>query len=1275
MAAAPPVPIPDLAWRGGWSSERDAGDSTGCGGSTPRLHTMPQGQAAASSSAATTASSSWQDREARNKARLAEAMKEVELLTERANIADEERRRCLEVTRSLKGPIRIMGRVRPPLQGEEQDGGCLRVISKQQLEVLTEPRALLTEQLLRHRRRTTGGIRDAAGSKSLSVLSEATENQAPLDCRTFYFDDLFDSEAGDDDIFTAVRDELDAAVDGEAVCILAYGATGSGKTHTMTNLAERAASELERQATALSQGGVKMEITVQIVEIYNDQLRDLLAVECGGMAEPPRLKLSVSSSGTTLMGAVSRTISTEQGGNIACRLADALRIGQAQRATSNTVLNGRSSRSHMVMTLFLTIRDATSGLVRRSGKLSLVDLAGSERLKRSEAVGERRREAQHINRSLSALADVISAKERRVAHVPYRNSKLTQLLQDALGGAHQCRTVVIVALPPTRESLSDTLHSLQFSSRLTALSLPKVPSRRSLRSPGAEQRGNSLRRFPSVPADGEMRDHLLQEVSHWRAEYQKAQAQMDAYRTALEVKDRELREEKRRNAELVATTQVASENFERSRAQIFSGFAALNQRIQDVVETSLDGSHRGLPDAAGHASASQRQMSLDAFVDTATQEDGRGGRRGRHSSLRHEEAAVQAPPPTPRDGRESHERQARASRSGARGASASTSQRTPAGLRVSKSADSDPVPYPARSDFSRIQRAATEDPAVGPLTARGSSPGRFAGGRRGFGGSSPRSSAVSGLAESCCGGGSLPSGEPWASGTPSRLAPKSASPSVEVPTPARAHLTGSGQRAAEASPALRSPHAGNASPATPASSPPAWMEQPKESRRPSWALPLRVPGAATSSGSLQEEEEVKAGPVAFELSPPTKQQYSEAESAQVAGCFSSELFAAWPSSPASARQRRNTSPDPSTGQRHSSPVGSPPRPAGVPIFALSPRAAPHVQGVERRSESPPAAGHVHSVAQASRGHAERSAHSPSPVRTMAAGLRPRSTSSHRRANTPREYVVEVISEARARELTFGSDCQVEESPRSSRQCPPSPALLLCPGQDEDELDEGDDMIGNGVFLGLSTGSDHDGSISPSSDEGEIRDRLKQSLQLRGLQSPDSVEALASLQQEAVAAAAKPQPSTSRGTASRGAKKGPRMGSPGSLTARSPTGTRSKPPARGAAAAPRSARAASCSSSPPPRQQVRGRGASPAAEVPPPAPPEAPAASAVGSGCSLAAAASAAASYSRGGVGRLGKSSNGSFSARGPAPAAQRCYTPVLSRRSLLTGTDWPSQRR
>lgn len=322
------------------------------------------------------------------------------------------------------------------------------------------------------------------GSRSATTLSDAAraatgvgsgaEASLLCDSRIFHFDVLFEKTATDDEVFAAMRDDLSAAISGEAVCIIAYGATGSGKTHTLTHVADRTARELGRKAKEMQARGQRLEITVQLVEIYNEQLRDLLTeVGPGGVQhEAPRLKTTGSTSCSKLEGAVSRDIPGETADAMVKSLQEILKSGQSQRATSATAVHGSSSRSHLVMSLTLSTRDAATGLLQRAGKLSLVDLAGSERLKRSEAVGDRFKEATHINRSLSALADVVTARERKVGHVPYRNSKLTHLLQDSLGGQQGCRTVFIVAVPPTREALAETLHSLQFSQRLSALAEP-----------------------------------------------------------------------------------------------------------------------------------------------------------------------------------------------------------------------------------------------------------------------------------------------------------------------------------------------------------------------------------------------------------------------------------------------------------------------------------------------------------------------------------------------------------------------------------------------------------------------------------------------------------------------------------------------------------------------------------------------------------------------------------------------------------------------------------
>ncbi|KAK2664091.1 hypothetical protein Ddye_002665 [Dipteronia dyeriana] len=145
-----------------------------------------------------------------------------------------------------------------------------------------------------------------------------------------------------------------------------------------------------------------------------------------------------------------------------------MNIGLMNRAVGATALNERSSRSHSVLTVHVRGTELKSGAVFR-GSLHLVDLAGSERVDRSEATGDRLREAQHINKSLSALGDVIFALAQKSPHVPYRNSKLTQVLQSSLGG--QAKTLMFVQLNPDVDSHSETISTLKFAERVSGVEL------------------------------------------------------------------------------------------------------------------------------------------------------------------------------------------------------------------------------------------------------------------------------------------------------------------------------------------------------------------------------------------------------------------------------------------------------------------------------------------------------------------------------------------------------------------------------------------------------------------------------------------------------------------------------------------------------------------------------------------------------------------------------------------------------------------------------------
>ncbi|CAN6268172.1 unnamed protein product [Urochloa humidicola] len=145
-----------------------------------------------------------------------------------------------------------------------------------------------------------------------------------------------------------------------------------------------------------------------------------------------------------------------------------MKVGQRNRAVGSTALNERSSRSHSVLTVHVQGKEVISGSILR-GCLHLVDLAGSERVDKSEATGERLTEAKHINKSLSALGDVIAALAQKSSHVPYRNSKLTQVLQDALGG--QAKTLMFVHVNPETDSFIETMSTLKFAERVATIEL------------------------------------------------------------------------------------------------------------------------------------------------------------------------------------------------------------------------------------------------------------------------------------------------------------------------------------------------------------------------------------------------------------------------------------------------------------------------------------------------------------------------------------------------------------------------------------------------------------------------------------------------------------------------------------------------------------------------------------------------------------------------------------------------------------------------------------
>ena len=210
----------------------------------------------------------------------------------------------------------------------------------------------------------------------------------------------------------------------------------------------------------LEELGWQYSIRCSFVEIYNETLRDLLSRSSAESSDQKLQILHHKDGKTEVVGATYHTVSD------ICEVSRILNLARKQRSVGATQANARSSRSHSVFSITLTAKNVITH-AESHGVLNLVDLAGSERLKQSKSTGVRLKETQAINKSLSALGDVIAALANSDAHVPYRNSKLTYLLQNSLGGSSS-KTLMFVNCSPRYEDLSETLSSLRFAVKVNA---------------------------------------------------------------------------------------------------------------------------------------------------------------------------------------------------------------------------------------------------------------------------------------------------------------------------------------------------------------------------------------------------------------------------------------------------------------------------------------------------------------------------------------------------------------------------------------------------------------------------------------------------------------------------------------------------------------------------------------------------------------------------------------------------------------------------------------
>ncbi|KAF7363485.1 Kinesin motor domain-containing protein [Mycena sanguinolenta] len=341
-------------------------------------------------------------------------------------------------------------------------------------------------------------IVSSTGAKSKELTVEVALPQSSLGVvtlapvRTYPFDLVFGPEADQALIYhEVVSPMLEEVIMGYNCTLFAYGQTGTGKTHTMqgdltpTPLGNPSANAgmiprvLFRLFHQLESSGSDYSVKISFVELYNEELRDLLAADpsapsgskpagkdIGAPKAPEGLKIfdDASKHGVFIQGLEEIAVKDS---------ADALALltkGSQRREVAATKFNDHSSRSHSVFTITVHVKEAghvSGDDLLKIGKLNLVDLAGSENIGRSGAENKQAREAGMINQSLLTLGRVINALVDKAQHVPYRESKLTRLLQDSLGG--RTKTCLIATVSPARANMEETLSTLDYAMRAKSI--------------------------------------------------------------------------------------------------------------------------------------------------------------------------------------------------------------------------------------------------------------------------------------------------------------------------------------------------------------------------------------------------------------------------------------------------------------------------------------------------------------------------------------------------------------------------------------------------------------------------------------------------------------------------------------------------------------------------------------------------------------------------------------------------------------------------------------
>lgn len=332
-----------------------------------------------------------------------------------------ERRHLHNKVQTLKGNVRVYCRIRPPPLN----------ITAGQLISLEYPENL-------------------EGGQSVKVAKDSSSYE-------FSFDKVFTPSLKNPEIFEELAQLVQSSLDGYNVCVFAYGQTGSGKTWTMSHpedgMIPLTIEKIFQDIEELKKSNWEYTVEGQCIEIYNDNIVDLMATS----QQKYEIKHDDINGRTRISNLTSAKLESSQDA------LDMFAKSSIKRSTASTNSNERSSRSHSIFILNISGYNSKSG-TKCEGCLNLIDLAGSERLNNSQVKGDRLKETQHINKSLSSLGDVIYSLSQNGAHIPYRNSKLTYLLKHSLGG--DSKTLMFVNISPSLQNFGESLNSFRFATKV-----------------------------------------------------------------------------------------------------------------------------------------------------------------------------------------------------------------------------------------------------------------------------------------------------------------------------------------------------------------------------------------------------------------------------------------------------------------------------------------------------------------------------------------------------------------------------------------------------------------------------------------------------------------------------------------------------------------------------------------------------------------------------------------------------------------------------------------